>query len=248
MQGVQGQLIEALKQLAHNSQCCHNLTNETNKMNQRILLSIIAVTGALLFSSHGNAESQAQKKSGSSVEQLPNKTNQTFSFKGIPLGKPGAKDALQKICVGKKFNTISDRCSFTDEKSMILLDYETLVDAIALVTLGSDKALVKVVIDGSTQEMLALAKALEKKYGKPLKKNTIIKKEIGTQTEKGTFALKEVEEAQLDKETFIWVDDQGSRITVESIYSDYNMGGVTVESAPVAAQNSAEKKAKESGK
>ena len=221
-------------------------------MNQRTLLSIIAVTGALLFSNHGNAESQAQKKSSPSVEQppqkQPDKTNQTISFKGIPLGKPGIKNALQKICMGKKFNSMKDRCSFTDEKSMILLDYESLVDAIALVTLSSDKALIKVVIDGSTQEMLALAKALEKKYGKPLKKNTIIKKEIGTQTEKGTFALKEVKEAQLDKETFIWVDDQGSRITVESIYSDYNMGGVTVESSPVAAQYSAEKKVIESGK
>ena len=222
-------------------------------MNQRTLLSIIAVTGALLFSNHGNAESQAQKKSSPSVEQPPqkqlsNKTNQTISFKGIPLGKPGAKDALQKICMGEKFNSMSDRCSFTDESSVILLDYETLVNAIALVTLSSDKALIKVVIDGSTQEMLALAKALERKYGKPLKKNTIIKKEIGTQTEKGTFALKEVKEAQLDKETFIWVDDQGSRITVESIYSDYNMGGVTVESSPVAAQYSAEKKVIESGK
>jgi len=217
-------------------------------MNQRTLLSIIAVTGALLFSNHGNAESQAQKKSSPSLEQLLNKTNQTISFKGIALGKPGAKDALQKICKGKKFNTIQDRCSFTDESSMILLDYETLVDAIALVTLSSDKALVKVVIDGSTQEMLALAKALEKKYGKPLKKNTIVKKEIGTQTDKGTFALKEVEGAQLDKETFIWVDGQGSRITVESIYSDYDKGGVIVESSSVAAQDSAEKKVIKSGK
>lgn len=217
-------------------------------MNQRALLSIIAVTGALLFSNHGNAESQAQKKSSPSVEQLLNKTNQTISFKGIPLGKPGEKDALQKICKGKKFNTIQDRCSFTDASSMILLDYETLVDAIALVTLSSDKALVKVVIDGSTQEMLALAKALEKKYGKPLKKNTIVKKEIGTQTDKGTFALKEVEGAQLDKETFIWVDDQGSRITVESIYSDYDKGGVIIESSSLAAQDSAEKKAIKPGK
>jgi len=217
-------------------------------MNQRILLSVIAVTGALLFSNYGNAESQAQKKSSPSEEQSPqkqisNKTKQTISFKGIPLGKPGTKDALQKMCTGKKFNTMNDRCSFTDERSMILLDYETLINAFALVTLSSDKALVKVVIDGSTQEMLALAKALEKKYGMPLKKKTIVKKEIGTQLDQGTFGLKEVEGAQLDKETFVWVDDQGSRITVDSIYFDYNKGGVVIESPSVAAQDS-EKKAK----
>jgi len=223
-------------------------------MNQRILLSIIAVTGIVFFSSYGNAESLAQKKGSPLVEQPPqkqlaNKTTQTISFKGIPLGKPGVKDALQKMCMGKKFNSMNDRCSFIDERSMILLDYETLVDAFALVTLGSDKALIKVVIDGSTQEMLALAKALEKKYGVPLKKKTIVKKEVGTQLDTGTFGLKEVEGAQLDKETFIWVDDQGSRITVESIYFDYDKGGVVIESpSSAAAQDTAGNRAKEPGK
>ncbi|MDO8263348.1 MAG: hypothetical protein Q7T21_08980 [Gallionella sp.] len=208
-------------------------------MNQRTLLSIIAITGALLFSCYGNAESQAQKKGSPSVEQppqkqLPNKTKGAISFKGIPLGKPGVKNALQKMCMEKKFNPKFDRCSFNDEISQILLNYENLVDALALVTLGSDEALIKVVIDGSTQEMLALAKTLETKYGKPLKNNTIVKNAIGTQQ---------------DKETFIWVDDQGSRITIESIYYDYNKGGAVIESSSsIAAQDAAKKSAKEPGK
>lgn len=220
-------------------------------MNQRILLSIIAVAGTLLFSSYGNAESQTQKESSSSEKQapqmqLPNRTKQAISFKGIALGKPGVKGALQKICKGKKFNTMNDRCSLTDEKSMILVDYETLANTFALITLGSDEGLIKVVIDGSTQEMLALAKALEKKYGKPLTRNSKVKKEIGTQLDTGNFVVKESEEAQLDKETFVWMDDQGSRIMVESIYSDYDKGGVTIESsASVAARDAAVKRAKE---
>lgn len=219
-------------------------------MNQRISLPIIAVIGALLFASYANAESQAQQKNAPSAEQppqgqVPNKIKGTISFKGIPLGKPGVTDALRKMCVSKKFNTTNDRCSFTDEISTMLLDYENLTNTFALVTLSSDKALTKVVIDGSTQEMLALAKALEKKYGKPLKKNTIVKKEIGTQVDKGNFVLKEVPGAQLDKEVFIWVDEQGSRITVESIYSDYDKGGVVIEfPSSVAAQGAVEKKAK----
>lgn len=205
-------------------------------MNQRFLLSIIAVTGALLFTSYGNAESQTEGKIS---------PNQTISFKGIPLGKPGMKDALQKMCKGKKFNSLNDRCSFTDEKSTILVDYETLANAFALVTVSSDKALIKVVMDGSTQAMLALAKALEKKYGMPLKKNTVVKKEIGTQLDEGTFVLKEAEGAQLEKETFVWVDKQGSRITVESIYSDFDKGGVTIESsASVAGQDTSKKEGK----
>lgn len=206
-------------------------------MNQRILLSIIAAVGVLLFSSYGHAETVPQK-------QLSSNTTQTISFNGIPLGKPGVKDALQKMCVKKKFNPLQDRCSFTDNSSVMLLDYETLVDSIATVTLSSDMALVKVVIDGSTEQMLTLAEALEKKYGKPYRKSAILKKEIGTQLDEKTFGIKEVEGIQLDKEIFVWIDDQGSRIIVESIYSDFDKGGVTIEPSPAAAQNPAAKKAK----
>lgn len=220
-------------------------------MNQRILINV-AVAGALLFSSYGHAESEALKKSSSSTEQLPqkqisNKTLQAISFKGVPLGKAGVKDALKKMCKEKKFNTLNDRCSFADERSTVLLDYETLMDSVALITLSSDKALVKVVIDGSTQEMLTLAKALEKKYGKPAKQNAKLKKEIGIQ-EQGTFVVKETEGAQLEKDTFVWEDDRGSRITIESIYTDYNQGGVTIQSPPVSVQDTANKREKESGK
>ena len=208
-------------------------------MNQRILLSIIAVTGALLFSNYGNAESQAQKKSGPSAEQplqkqLPNKAKGAISFKGIPLGKPGVKKALQKMCMEKKFDPNFDRCSFNDIKTEVLLNYENLVDSFAFITLGSDETLIKVEINGSTPDMLALAKALETKYGEPLKEHTIVKNAIGTQQ---------------DKDTFVWVDDQGSRITIESIFYDYNKGGVVIESASsIAAQDAAVKKAKEAEK
>jgi len=218
------------------------------KMNQRISLPIIAVMGALLFASYANAESQAQQKNTSSAEQtpqnqVPSKIKGTISFKGIPLGKPGVTDALRKMCMLKKFNTTNDRCSFAEDRIMMVLDYESLPNAFALVTLSSDKALTKVVIDGSTQEMLALAKALEKKYGKPLKKNSIVKMEVGIKLDDGAFVVKEAEGAKLDKETFVWVDDQGSRIIVESIYSDYDKGGVTIEHPSlVAAQDTVEKK------
>ncbi|MDE2118536.1 MAG: hypothetical protein KGJ19_08065 [Betaproteobacteria bacterium] len=207
-------------------------------MKQRTLLSIIAVTGALLFSSYGNAEAQAQKKGGPAAEQpqmqTSSKVKGAITFKGIPLGKPGVKGALQKMCMEKKFNPAHDRCSFNDKSSQILLNYESLVDNFALVTLGSDDALTKVEINSSTPELLGLAKALEAKYGKPQKTSTVIKNAIGT---------------KFDKDTFVWVDDQGSRITIESIFYDFNKGGVVIESAAaIAAQDAAAKKAKEAAK
>lgn len=231
-----------------------NYLRGLTEMNQRISLPIIAVIGALLFSSYASAESQAQQKNTPSAEQpLQNqatgKIKGTISFKGIPLGKPGVTDALRKMCKSKKFNITNDRCSFVEDRIMMVLDYESLVNAFALVTLSSDKALTKVVIDSSTQEMLTLAKALEKKYGKPLKRNSIVKMEVGIKLDDGAFVVKEAEGTKLDKETFVWVDDQGSRIIVESIYSDYDKGGVTIERpSSVAAQDTVEKKVKEAGK
>lgn len=206
-------------------------------MKQRTLLSIIAVTGALLFSGYGNAEAQAQKKGSPAAAQpqaqTSSKAKGMIAFKGIPLGKPGVKGALQKMCMEKKFNPEHDRCSFKESSSQLMLNYESLVDNFALVTMGSDEALIKVEIDSSTPELLALAKALEAKYGKPQKTSTVIKNAIGT---------------QFDKDTFVWVDDQGSRITIESIFYDYNKGGVVIESAAaIAAQAAAAKKAKEAG-
>lgn len=231
-----------------------NYLRGLTEMNQRISLPIIAVIGALLFAGYANAESQAQQKSSPSAEQppqnqVPSKIKGTISFKGIPLGKPGVTDALKKMCMLKKFNTTNDRCSFAEDRIMMVLDYESLANAFALVTLSSDKALTKVVIDGSTQDMLALAKALEKKYGKPLKKSSIVRMEVGIKLDDGAFVVKEAEGTKLDKETFVWMDDQGSRIIVESIYSDYDKGGVTIERpSSVAAQDAVEKKAKEAGK
>ncbi|HUW26904.1 MAG TPA: hypothetical protein VMW07_10325 [Gallionella sp.] len=206
-------------------------------MKQQVLLSVIAMAGALLFSGYGNAESQPQK-------QISSNTNQVISFKDIPLGKPGVIDTLKKMCAVKKFNTMHDRCSFTDESIMVLLDYETLVDAFAVIVLDNNGALIRVEIDGSTQEMLTLAKALEKKYGEPLKKKGKVKKAIGILLDTGSFELKETEESQLDREAFVWVDDQGSRVIVQSIYSDYDKGGVVIESSLAAARDAAGKKAK----
>ena len=89
-------------------------------------------------------------------------------------------------------------------------------------------------LTGTKSDMLVLAETLEEKYGKPLKKNTTVANKMGT---------------QFDKEIFIWVDNLGPRITVESIHSNVNNGQVVIQSASdVAAQDAAEKMVKEAGK
>jgi len=213
-------------------------------MNQRNLLSIIAVTGALLISGYGATASYAQERKSNSSQQQPkitsNKTKETISFKGISLGKPGVKNVLQQLCLESENNRPSsyspdkDVCSFKDARTLIWLSYGILGHSLGWITLGSDEALNKVEIDGSKQEMLALADALEAKYGKPIKKKEQVENGHGT---------------KFDKEIFIWLDNQGSRITVESIHSKVDEGLVVIESASsVAAQNAAEKLLREAAK
>lgn len=190
------------------------------------LLSIFAIASSLIFPISGCGK------------EIPQKTKEPISFKGIPLGEPGSIDALKQLCLANKSNNseYSDKsaCSFEKEKTLIWLTYGILGDCLAWITLSNDGALVKIEIEGDKQNILALAETLTDKYGKPTKNKDQVENGFGT---------------KFDKEIFIWEDSQGSRITVESIYSKVDKGRVVIESASsVAAQIAAEKLLKEAAK
>lgn len=190
------------------------------------LLSIITIAGSLAFPLSGCSK------------ELPQKTKEPIAFKGIPLGKPGVKDTLKQMCLENKSNnndySNEPPCSFDKERTLIWLTYGILGHSLGWITLSNDGALVNVEIDGSKQAMLALAETLTAKYGKPAKEKDQVENGYGT---------------KFDKDIFVWVDNQGSRITVESIHSKVDGGRVIIESAAsVAAQAAAEKLLKEAAK
>ena len=114
------------------------------------------------------------------------------------------------------------------------MSYGNLGHSIAVIDLGEGESLDSVEIIESTGEMLGLAEILQEKYGTPKKITNSVKNKMGT---------------KFDQEIFVWVDTQGNRITVESIYVKIDEGRVVIESAArVAARGIAEKVVKEVGK
>lgn len=155
-------------------------------------------------------------------------------FKDIPLGKTGSKTALVEICKQNKSNQPSkydkkDHCEYRDEKNYIWLSYGNLGESIATIELGDNESLDSVEIKERKILILGLAEILQEKYGLPKKSINSVENKMGT---------------KFDQEILVWVDDQGNRITVESIYDKIDQGRITIESAArIAARGVTEKAA-----
>lgn len=169
----------------------------------------------------------------------PQEPRAPINFKDIPLGQAGAKAALTEICKQDKSNQSStydkkDRCEYQDKRNIIWLSYGNLGHSLAVIDLGDGESLDSVEIKESKGAMLGLAEILQEKYGLPKKTTSSVENKMGT---------------KFDQEIFVWVDTQGNRITVESIYDKIDQGRVVIESAArVAARGIAEKVVKEVGK
>lgn len=162
-----------------------------------------------------------------------------INFKDVPLGQAGVKAALIEICKQDKSNQPStydkkDRCEYQEKRNIIWLSYGNLGHSLAVIELGDGESLESVELKESKGAMLGLAEILQEKYGPPKKTTNSVENKMGT---------------KFDQEIFVWVDAQGNRITVESIYDKVDQGRVTIESsARVAARGIAEKVVKEIGK
>ena len=170
-----------------------------------------------------------------------------INFKDVPLGQAGAKSALTEICKQDKSNQRStydnnqrstddkkDRCEYQEKLNIIWLSYGNLRHSLAVIELGDGESLDSVELKESKGAMLGLAEILQEKYGPPKKTTNSLENKMGT---------------KFDQDIFVWVDAQGNRITVESIYDKVDQGRVTIESAGrVAARGIAEKVVKEIGK
>lgn len=160
-------------------------------------------------------------------------SGETISFKGVPLGQPGAKDALKKICQESQSNK-DNSCSFKERRELIWLSYGVLSHNLAWVTLDKDDSLVEIEITGSKAEIRAQVETLTAKYGGPAKTAEQVTNGLGT---------------KFDKETYIWTDRRGSQITVESIYEKIDEGRIVIDSASsVAAKKDAERSLIKAGK
>ena len=181
-------------------------------------------------------ESKASVDSGKPAK--PQATHVPITFKDVPLGQAGVKTALSEICRQDQLNKRdwhkTEPCDYQEKQNLIWLSYGNLGRSLAVIELGEGEALDSVEISGSKGAMLGLAEILREKYGAPKKTTNSVENNMGT---------------KFDQDIFVWVDAQGNRITVESIYDKIDQGRVIIESATrVAARGVAEKLSKEVGK
>jgi hypothetical protein len=186
-----------------------------------------------------NLKGESKAAPDSKKTAKPQETRIPINFKDIPLGQAGAKAALTEICKQDKNNQPStydkrDRCEYQDKQNIIRLSYGNLGHSLAVIELGDGESLDSVEFKESKAAMLGLVEILQEKYGPPKKTTNSVENKMGT---------------KFDQEIFVWVDTQGNRITVDSIYDKIDEGRVVIESAArVTARGIAEKVVKEVGK
>lgn len=169
----------------------------------------------------------------------PQATRELITFKDVPLGQTGVKTALSEICRLDKSNkreswNKTEPCDYQEKQNIIWLSYGNLGQSLAVIELGEGESLESVEIEESKGAMLGLVEILQEKYGAPKKTTNPVENKMGT---------------KFDQEIFVWVDAQGNRITVESIYDKIDQGRIVIESSTrVAARGVAEKLLKEAGK
>ncbi len=215
-------------------------------MNQRDVLSVFAIAGALLILVFCAADSYAQEMKAGSGQQhqrrASNLTKELITFKGIPFGKPAIKNALKTLCAGNDHNKgYGNRCSLETSSFnnatgfMFFVEYGPLEFNYGSFMLDHNEALSKLEINNvDTQELLELVANLTEKYGKPSKATSILVNGFGNKLEKNIYS---------------WRDSEGTRISVESIYEKVGEGRVVIETASsIAAQDTAEKMEREAVK
>lgn len=206
-------------------------------MSQRNFLPIAVIAAALL--------SGCGDKSNAPQKEVTPKMKEPITFKGIPFDKAGSMDALRKLCLEDEANKgnsyLLGLCSkegfdglYGRKQAMMKFTYGNIQE-VGFFSFGEKiNELSAVEINASKQEILALAEILEVKYGKPDKIKSIVENGMGTKFEKNTF---------------VWMDEKGNRIIVDSMHQKIDEGRILIESAvQIAMLAFAEKKQKEAAK
>ncbi|MCX7239953.1 MAG: hypothetical protein NTU86_05905 [Burkholderiales bacterium] len=177
----------------------------------------------------------------SKPEQPP---REAITLKGVPFETAGSSEAVMNLCLSpggtyytaEKLRKDDVWCKFNKngQISMPGFVYGNLSDAVAHATVDSDGSLTHFDVSGSKGEMLELASLIAEKHGKPQVVDSQTENKLGT---------------KFDKKTFTWIDQRGTRITIESIYDKIDSGRVSIDSAGrIKAIEAVQKIQKEVGK
>lgn len=197
-------------------------------INLQLATIATAITIASVLSACGKSQQEvaAEPVAKPVVEKAlpPGTTKEIITLKGVSFDKPNVKEAVKELCVLPDGWGKSIWCTFDKEGyiNMPQFKFGNLSRHSADAEIGKDGALVYFWMEGTKTEMIELADLLSEKYGKPLVKDDQVENGLGT---------------KFDKKTFVWVDSQGTLLTVKSIDGKVDEGSVSINSASRLAKN-----------
>jgi len=150
---------------------------------------------------------------------------EAIMLKGVLFDTPGSSEAVMNLCLSPSSVYTADElkksetwCKFSKNGriSMPSFDYGNLSGGLSHATVDGEGSLIRFETSGSKGDMLELAQLLGEKYGKAVVTDTQTENKLGT---------------KFDKKTFFWIDQRGTRITIESIYDKIDSGRIVIDSA-----------------
>lgn len=195
---------------------------------QRALVGAAMISMAWLAGCSQEKGAAAAAPSGASSEAKQGTTKEAITLRGISFDEGDVRQQITEMCIsdatrgGRKEADVKKEgywCTFDREHSMRLprFQYGNLGASFGSssgVLVAEDGVLLRFTTSALKGEILALAIALEEKYGKPIVAESEVRNGLGT---------------KFDKKTFVWVDARGTMITVESMYDRVDEGRVSIE-------------------
>lgn len=132
----------------------------------------------------------------------PSSTSIPLSFRGIPIGIPKQRAALESLCLetAKRKEYCHDITPDQD-KHLVEIQFGNIHVPLLDTRVGADGALNFVKGYGRNDELIQLASLLAEKFGEPKKELSTVHTRIG---------------ASYEKLTFSWIDERGNVLIVET--------------------------------
>lgn len=205
---------------------------EVNLKINKIIVVAAAVIFATLLSACQKNSAGAKNNDDPKIEIESDKkpklgsAKELITLKGVPFGKPDVIKTVENLC---KSNEMLAPCSKfkNHKKNEGLIEFMTLnfgnLSAfsqrdklklfLARVEFDKEGSLVAFSMGGRTEDVRALATLLSEKYGEPLLTQLQVSNVAGN---------------KFPKEIFSWTDEQGTKMTVETIAGKIDEGVVTI--------------------
>ncbi len=170
---------------------------------------------------------QSTKPTQASAPKPEQSTREAIMLKGVPFDTAGSSEAVMNLCLSPARLYTADElkksetwCKFSKNGriSMPSFDYGNLFGGLSYATVDGEGSLIRFETFGSKGDMLELAQLLGEKYGKAVVTDTQTENKLGT---------------KFDKKTFVWIDQRGTKITIESIYDKIDSGRIVIDSASI---------------